>query len=104
MKDKIPKIFISQPMGDRSDEDIEEERNLILEDASRILGCDVREVPTFFKEYSHAKNDALRCLGRSLQMMADADHAYFATGWENRRGCKIEHEAAVQYGIHILKD
>ena len=27
---------------------------------------------------------------------------YFAKGWENARGCKIEHEVALAYGLEII--
>ncbi|WP_419040028.1 Lar family restriction alleviation protein [Parolsenella catena] len=30
------------------------------------------------------------------------DAAYFAKGWENARGCRIEHDAAVAYGLEVL--
>ena len=32
------------------------------------------------------------------------DIVYFAEGWQNTRGCVIEHECAVRYGIPIIKD
>lgn len=35
--------------------------------------------------------------------MADADLVYFAKGWEDARGCMIERECAVQYGVPILE-
>ena len=28
--------------------------------------------------------------------------AYFCKGWEKTRGCKIEHDAAVAYGLEII--
>ena len=28
--------------------------------------------------------------------------AYFCKGWENARGCRIEHAAAVAYGLEVL--
>lgn len=28
--------------------------------------------------------------------------AYFCKGWEKARGCKIEHDAAVAYGLEII--
>jgi len=31
--------------------------------------------------------------------MAKTDIVYFAYGWEKSRGCRIEYEYAVQYGI-----
>lgn len=28
--------------------------------------------------------------------------SYFCKGWENARGCRIEHDAAVAYGLEVL--
>lgn len=28
--------------------------------------------------------------------------AYFCKGWENARGCRIEHDAAKAYGLEII--
>ena len=37
--------------------------------------------------------------------MSECDTVYFCKGWENARGCKIEHEVAKSYGYkyHIRK-
>ena len=35
----------------------------------------------------------------SLEFLSGADIAYFAKDWQKARGCKIEHERAVEYGI-----
>ena len=32
-----------------------------------------------------------------------ADFAVFAPGWQDYRGCRIEHDAAVAYGIPIVE-
>ena len=42
-------------------------------------------------------------LGKSLEYLADADLAVFALDWPSARGCRIEHEAAVQYGIATME-
>ncbi|RHU77980.1 DUF2829 domain-containing protein [Butyribacter intestini] len=36
--------------------------------------------------------------------MADADVAYFAKGWESARGCRIENQCAIEYGIDTIED
>ena len=41
-------------------------------------------------------------LGKSLELLSTADVSVFAKNWENTRGCRIEHECAVQYGIKIV--
>ena len=39
----------------------------------------------------------------SLQLLAKADIAYFAPGWEDARGCKIENTCAKEYGIQVIE-
>ena len=41
-------------------------------------------------------------LAKSLENMSLCHAAYFTKGWENARGCRIEHEAAKAYGLEIL--
>ena len=42
-------------------------------------------------------------LGKSLELLSGADIAYFAKDWQKARGCKIEHECAVEYGISRIE-
>lgn len=41
-------------------------------------------------------------LAKSLENMSLCHTAYFCKGWENVRGCRIEHEAAKAYGLEII--
>jgi hypothetical protein len=41
-------------------------------------------------------------MAKSLENMSLCHAVYFAKGWENARGCRIEHEAAKAYGLEIL--
>ena len=41
-------------------------------------------------------------LAKSLENMSLCHAAYFCKGWENARGCRIEHDAAVAYGLEVL--
>ena len=41
-------------------------------------------------------------LAKSLENMSLCHAAYFCKGWENARGCRIEHEAAKAYGLTII--
>ena len=41
-------------------------------------------------------------LAKSLENMSLCHAAYFCKGWENARGCRIEHEAAKTYGVDII--
>ena len=41
-------------------------------------------------------------LAKSLENMGFCRAAYFCKGWEDARGCKIEHDAATAYGLEVL--
>lgn len=60
-------------------------------------------IDSFFQE---APVDAkpLWFLGKSLELLAGADIAYFAKGWQEARGCKIENTCAIEYGIPVIED
>ena len=43
-------------------------------------------------------------LAKSLENMSLCDLAYFCKGWENARGCRIEHDAALAYGLDVIHE
>lgn len=43
-------------------------------------------------------------LAKSLENMSLCDAAYFCKGWEQARGCRIEHDAAEAYGLTIIEE
>lgn len=98
----MKRLFISQPMRGKTDEEIITTRERILEDAREQLGKDVVLVDSFFQNALVHGNTPLYLLGKSLQLMSTADVAYFAKGWEQYRGCRIEHSCAKEYGVKII--
>ena len=96
----MKKLFISQPMRDKTDEEIKTERENIIKEVTNVLG-EVDVIDSFFESAPHDAKP-LWFLGKSLELLSNADCAYFAEGWKDYRGCKIEHECAVQYGIDIV--
>lgn len=98
----MKKLFISQPMKGKTDEEILKERDTAIKEAEELVGEPVEVIDSFFQ---NAPADArpLWFLGKSLELLSTADIAYFASGWENARGCKIEHECAKEYGIQIME-
>lgn len=92
------KIFISQPMSNRSNEQILNERNCIIDKIDRQLNTPYEIIDSFFDDVYHNEN-ALFYLGKSIELMSQADLVYFARGWEQSRGCNIEHECAKRYGL-----
>lgn len=94
----MKKIFISQPMSGKTDEEILRERKEAIKLAKDIVGEEIEVLETFF-DYLEPNKKPLHYLAKSLEYLAEADIAYFLPGWENSRGCKIEHRCAVEYGI-----
>lgn len=95
-------IFISQPMGGLSDERVLQERTAAISKAKALLGEDVAPQETFFDDFGPAAKP-LDYLARSIEFLAKADVAIFAPGWQNARGCRIEHQCAEDYGIPVVE-
>ncbi len=102
------KAMLSQPMNGKTDEEIIKTR----EKAIKVLQEKGYEIAnTLFTDewYSEESmeergvvNRPLCFLAKSLESMSLCHVAYFCKGWENARGCKIEHDAAVAYGLEII--
>jgi hypothetical protein len=86
-------------MRGRSDEEILAERKHLETLAREKRGEDVVIVDSFFKDFN---GNALQFLGRSIGVLAEADAAIFGKGWENARGCRIEHLCCEEYGIETI--
>lgn len=99
----MKKLFISQPMRGKTDEEILAVREKAIASAIAHLGEEVEVIDSFFQ---NAPADArpLWFLGKSLELLATADVAYFAKGWEEARGCRIENTSAIEYGIDVIED
>lgn len=102
------KAMLSQPMGGKTQEEIVETRERAIR-ALQDRGYKV--VNTLFtdgwysKEYMEARGVVqipLCFLAQSLENMSLCHAAYFCRGWEQARGCRIEHEAAKSYGLEII--
>ena len=96
------KLFISQPMRGKTDAEILAVRERAIEAAEKHLGEKCEVIDSFFgtSDMSHA----LEYLGESIKLMATADVVYFAKGWEEARGCRIENTCAIEYGIDVIED
>lgn len=107
MKNK-KRAMLSQPMAGKSEQEIIETRNRAIATLAE-QGYEV--INTLFSdEWYRTENMKQRgvvqiplCfLAKSLENMSLCHAAYFCNGWENARGCKIEHQAAVDYGLEII--
>ena len=99
----MKKLFIRQPMKGKTDEEILKERENAIRSAEKQVNEPVEVIDSFFQA-APADAKPLWFLGKSLELLASADVAYFAKGWNEARGCKIEHTCAVEYGILTIED
>lgn len=99
----MKKLFISQPMRGKTDEEILAVREKAIASAERQLGEKVEVIDSFFQN-APAEAKPLWFLGKSLELLSTADVAYFAPGWEEARGCRIENTCAIEYGITVIED
>ena len=102
------KAMLSQPMAGKTDEEIAATREKAIA-VLRDKGYEV--VNTLFTDEWYSKESMesrgvvqipLCFLAKSLENMSLCHAAYFCKGWEKARGCKIEHDAAVAYGLTII--
>ena len=99
----MTKVFISQPMKGRSEQEILEERADLYSRAKERYP-DAELIDSYFEDYKPSTgNVALKYLAKSLELLAYADVAYFAKGWETARGCKIENQCAIDYEIEVVE-
>lgn len=104
----MKKAMLSQPMAGKTDDEIVKTR----EKAIKVIEKREYEIiNTLFSDewYSNEKmvergvvQIPLCFLAKSLENMSLCHAAYFCKGWENARGCRIEHEAAKAYGLEII--
>lgn len=102
------KAMISQPMAGVGDNEIEEARNQAV---AALTEKGYTVINTLFTDEWYSRESMkqrgveqvpLCFLAKSLENMSLCHAAYFCKGWENARGCRIEHEAAKAYGLEII--
>ena len=102
------KAMISQPMRGKTDTEIVETRERAI---SFLHSKGYEVVNTLFTDewYSDEQMQArgvcnipLCFLAKSLENMSLCNTVYLCKGWEQTRGCQIEHDVAAAYGLKIL--
>ena len=106
----MKKVMISQPMNGRTNKEIQKERDEIAL-ALKNRGFEV--VNSFFVEEKTneenlenlgVKNNPVWFMAKAIEAMSFCDVVFFVRGWQNARGCNIEHEIAVAYGLEIYEE
>lgn len=102
------KAMLSQPMNGKTEEEIVATREKAIKELES-MGYEI--VNTLFTDEWYSKESMtergvvqipLCFLAKSLENMSLCHAAYFCKGWENARGCRIEHESAKAYGVQII--
>lgn len=102
--------MISQPMNGLTDEQIEATRKKAQEKLGE-MGYVVMNT-LFSEEWTSRENMEaegvvqipVKFLAKGLEKMSLCHAVYFCKGWENARGCVIEHEVADKYGLTIIHE
>ena len=106
-------IFISQPMTGKSEEEILATRQKAIDEIHQLAskdGVEINIIASYiddatrkhFKEHvSDDSNWDIFWLSQSLERLAMADTIWLCEGWEYSKGCNVEVECAIQYGLHI---
>lgn len=107
-------IFISQPMTGKSEEEILATRQKEIEKIHQLFDADGVEINIIasyiddatrkhFKEHvSDDINWDIFWLSQSLERLAMADMIWLCDGWEYSKGCNVELECAIQYGLVVV--
>jgi len=104
----MKKMMISQPMAGKTEQEIAETRERAIQFAEENGYEFVNTLFTdeWYSRESMEKRGVVQIplcfLAKSLENMSLCHIAYFGKGWENARGCRIEHEAAVAYGLEVV--
>lgn len=95
----MKKIMISQPMKRKTNEQIKEERKALV---SELENEGYEVLDSVFDEAPKNVDEAIWFLSKSIEYLAQADVVFFMKGWQYARGCKIEHEVAIEYGKKVI--
>ena len=100
--------MMSQPMAGKTEEEIKATRERAIK-ALEEKGYEV--VNTLFTDEWYSREAMaergvvqipLCFLAKSLENMSLCHAAYFCKGWEKARGCRIEHDTAIAYGLDVI--
>ena len=97
------KAMLSQPMAGKTDEEIVATREKA---ATYLESMGYEVVNTYFTDEAMEERGVVQIplcfLAKSLENMSLCHVAYFCKGWDQARGCRIEHDTAVAYGLEVL--
>lgn len=107
MSDNKPIIVISQPMRGMSPEQVEAVRKEAEKD---VISMGFKPYENVYDESfseqavpENCKHPGILAMAGALERLSQADALYLAPGWSSARGCRIEYEVALSFGMAIIQ-
>lgn len=107
MSDNKPIIVISQPMRGMSPEQVEAVREEAEKD---VISMGFKPYENVYDESfseqavpENCKHPGILAMAGALERLSQADALYLAPGWSRARGCRIEYEVALSFGMAIIQ-
>ena len=98
--EKTVKVFVSQPMRGKTNEEIMKERERVKDVVKRLYPLHIVKVE-ILDSFIKNSNSSLETFIRGLNKMYEADLIYFVKGFKEYRGCKLEFEIATEYNARM---
>lgn len=102
------KAMLSQPIAGKTEEEIvaTRERAIAVLEAKGYEIVNTLFTDEWYSQEAMKERGVVQIplcfLAKSLENMSLCHTVYFCKGWEQARGCKLEHEAAKAYGLEVL--
>lgn len=89
------------PMNGKTEKEVRDNFNCLK---AKLEKQNYEVIDSVIKDFDkiEAKNKSIYCLSKSIEFLSLVDCVFFANGWQNARGCKIEHEIAKAYGLEVI--
>ena len=104
----MKKAMLSQPMAGKTEREIVDTRERAIK---TLTDAGYEVINTLFTDEWYSNENMskrgvvqvpLCFLAKSLENMSLCHVVYFCDGWQDARGCRIEHKAANDYGLEIM--
>lgn len=94
------KLFISCPMNGRTEENIRKSMEQMHKIAEIIFDQELEVIPSYVEDNPpETNNQAIWYLGKSIQLLSEADFFIGIEYNECFKGCLVENKVATEYGI-----
>ena len=96
----MKKLFISCPMKGRTEENIRKSMEQMHKIAEIVFDQELEVIPTYIEDKPPENSkQAVWYLGKSIQLLAEADFFIGVNYTEFFKGCMVESKVAMEYGI-----